>query len=146
MFDNLLKLFTGDATPEQKRFLVRMSFRFLLVFHIAWACGWLSFLGLSGFAQADTITDLKTEVASIKSSLAVAEVVRQRDAMESEIRRLDQELFAIRARIEEQQSAGQAVDALYTQRFNALTSERNQLNSRLTAFLQANPSVATTAR
>jgi hypothetical protein len=42
----------GDATVADRLRFIRITFRFLVFFHIAWACGWLVPFGIYGFAWA----------------------------------------------------------------------------------------------
>lgn len=56
------KAVTGDLTPEERRVVGKVlftsSWRALLIFHVAWACGWLGTTGLGGgFAKADIIDE-----------------------------------------------------------------------------------------
>ncbi len=37
-------------------------------FHIAWACGWLTTFGLTGFAQANDVTDQKQILAVLQAN------------------------------------------------------------------------------
>lgn len=49
----------GDATPADRMRFFRIMFRFLVAFHIAWACGFLQPVGLIGFAW---VSDIKEAV------------------------------------------------------------------------------------
>lgn len=62
------KAITGDLTPDERKVLGKVlftaSWRAVLVFHVAWACGWLAVTGIGGgFAKADEI-DKKIEKAT----------------------------------------------------------------------------------
>ncbi len=45
----------GDATPDDRLRFFRLVFRFAVAFHIAWACGFLQPIGLTGFAWTSDI-------------------------------------------------------------------------------------------
>lgn len=67
-------LFEG-LTDAQIKGVVKVSWRLVLITHIAWVCGWLSVIGIaSPFARADEVASIqrKTNVllrAAIDSSL-----------------------------------------------------------------------------
>lgn len=155
MLDKLLKLVVGDMTPEQRRFATRLLFRSILVVHVAWACGWLALAGLPlpGFAQAsdvdqvkrdltERIDEVKHKVDSLEASVSRAQRQQRRTAMETEVRRLEQEIFNIEARMQEFTAAGLRPDRIYGERLNDLRIERSRVESRLNAFLRANPDIA----
>jgi hypothetical protein len=60
-----------DASPkEMRRHAVALSVAVALLYgHIAIACGWLSSIGLSGFASASSVTSVQTEVAEVRVTL-----------------------------------------------------------------------------
>lgn len=153
MFEKLFGLIVGDVPVEQKRLLVRVFFRGLLVVHVAWACGWLATIGLSGFAQAGEvqkvrdeltaqIAGVKNKVDSVEASVIRSQKLQTRTALEIEIRRLDQEIFNVEARVKELSAANLRPDRIYDERLNDLRSERDRVQSRLNAFLRANPDIA----
>lgn len=55
----LYRLATGDLTYEERRVLSKAMFKIgwrgALAFHVLWACGWLTAIGLVGFAKADVV-------------------------------------------------------------------------------------------
>lgn len=153
MFDRLVNLIVGDVTAEGKRLLVRVFFRCLLVVHISWACGWLATIGLSGFAQAgevDQVKDdltrqiesVKSKVDSVEASVKHSQKIQTRTALEAEVRRLEQEIFNLEARVRELSAAGLRADRIYDERLSELRGERDRVQSRLTAFMRANPDIA----
>ena len=153
MLEKLLGLVVGDLPPEHKRLLVRVFFRGLLVVHVAWACGWLATLGLSGFAQAgevqkvrdeltQQIAGVKSKVDSVEASVVRSQKLQTRTALETEVRRLDQEIFNVESRMKELVAAGLRADRIYDERLNDLKSERDRVQSRLSAFMRANPDIA----
>ena len=38
------------------------------VFHVVWACGWLTMFGMTGFAQANEVTDQKQILAALQTN------------------------------------------------------------------------------
>lgn len=60
-----------NAEPrEMRRHAVALSIAVALLYgHIAIACGWLSSIGLSGFASASSVTSVKTEMAEVRVTL-----------------------------------------------------------------------------
>lgn len=61
-----LKWLFVDLTDEQIKGVVTMAWRGLLIIHIAWACGWFSYIGIPGFATASETQDMKTQIASLR--------------------------------------------------------------------------------
>lgn len=137
MFKQVFEIFIGDMTPEQKRFFIRTAFRFLLVFHIAWACGWLAFMNLPGFAQAGELADVKNDL----TTLMTKQNIETRTSFETEIKRLDQEIFNAEAKIIEA-TGNQPLVNVHSERLSQLRSERSRVQRRLEAFLRANPDIA----
>lgn len=60
-----------DASPrEMRRHAVALSVAVALIYgHIAIACGWLSSIGLSGFASASSVSTVQSEMAEVKVTL-----------------------------------------------------------------------------
>jgi hypothetical protein len=60
-----------NASPqEMRRHAVALSVAVVLIYgHIAIACGWLSSIGLSGFASASSVSSVKSEMAEVKVTL-----------------------------------------------------------------------------
>jgi hypothetical protein len=155
MLDKLVSLFFGDTTPEQRRFATRLLFRGILVVHVAWACGWLALAGLPlpGFAQAsdvdqvkrdltERIDEVKHKVDSLEVSVSRAQRQQQRTTMETEVRRLEQEIFNIEARMQELTAAGLRPDRIYGERLSDLKYQKSRVEARLRAFMVANPDIA----
>lgn len=57
-----------DASSQQlRRHSISLSIAILGIYvHIAFACGWLASIGLSGFARADTVTAMQRENADFR--------------------------------------------------------------------------------
>lgn len=153
MLNKLIDIFIGDIPVEQRAAFMRISFRALFTIHIVWACGWLASLGLAGFARAESIDQVKRElstqiaelnekVETMQSQVARGQKVQTRTAYEAELRRLNQEIFAVEARLKELNAAGIRADRIYDERLSDLKSERNRVEYRLNAFLRANPDIA----
>lgn len=128
---------------------MRVLFRGVFAVHIVWACGWLGTIGLNGFAQAGEVQkvreeltqqldDVKAQVKRVDESVSRSQRLSQRTSMETEIRRLDQEIFNIEARVKELTAAGLRADRIYDERLSDLRSQRDRVESRLTAFMRAN--------
>jgi len=65
------------------------SWRAIIVFHIAWACGWLGAFGLGGgFAAAADVEKFKNEVSSMKLEILEEQIwdsrVRQCEAINAQ--------------------------------------------------------------
>lgn len=153
MLDKAINLILGDVTPDQKKMLTRLTFRGLLLVHILWACGWLGMVGLTGFAQAGEVKqvkeelskelgDVRNQVATVQNQVARSEKLTRRAALETEVRRLDQEIFNIQARQKELSQANMRPDRIYDERLAELTSERERVSQRLREFMRANPDIA----
>jgi hypothetical protein len=75
MMDKLLaglwNMLTGDVTPEQGKFLRDFGWRFLVTFHMCSAWGLLTFMGISGFTQAQETAAIKAEVSRLKDASAL---------------------------------------------------------------------------
>jgi hypothetical protein len=57
------KWLLNGLTDEQVKGVITVSWRALLLVHIAWACGWLGYIGLgNGFAQAADFEGFKLTV------------------------------------------------------------------------------------
>lgn len=145
--ERIVRIITNDMTTEERSAVIRASWRFVLVFHILFACGWLTGLGLQGFAKAGEVEDVKQElseqiqevskdVGRLDSAMRRYQREQKQTAMELEIRRLDQEIFNMEARIAEAQQAGTRVDRIYGERLSQLKSERSQVQTRLNNFLR----------
>jgi len=153
MFNKLIDIFIGDIPAEHRRVFVGILFRGVFLLHIAWACGWLATIGLTGFARAESIEQVKQElsiqisklnekVETVRSQVARGQKVQTRTAYEAELRRLNQEIFSLEARMQELTAAGIRADRIYDERLNDLKIERSRVESRLNAFLRANPDIA----
>ncbi len=60
-----------DASPqEMRRHAIALSVAVALIYaHIAIACGWLSSIGLSGFASASSVSTVRSEMTEVKVTL-----------------------------------------------------------------------------
>jgi hypothetical protein len=152
MLDKLFDLFVGDMTVDQRRMFMRLAFRGMFVVHIAWACGWLSAVGLNGFAQAGEVESAKTVLSSHIDSVEKkvdsidAQIVKSRKqqtkvALETELRKLNQDIFTIQARLKELTAAGIKADRIYDERLSDLLDEKRSVESQLDVFLRTNPEV-----
>lgn len=50
--------------PRQQSLVIRIAWVVAVSTHIAWACGLLTFIGLSGFAKADDVQKLQQTLAA----------------------------------------------------------------------------------
>lgn len=153
MLNKLVELFIGDIPVEHRRAFVRILFRGVFLVHILWACGWLVTFGMPGFAMAGEVEKVKKEltaqvaalekkVDAIDDKVVIGQKIQTRTAYESELRRLNQEIFAVEARLKELSAAGLRADRIYDERLADLQIERGRVESRLNAFLRANPDIA----
>lgn len=109
------------------------------MFHILWACGWLAALGIPGFVQAGELKNLEQSVAQVTEAVRINKLEQQLLALETERRRLDQEVFNIEARLAELTRAGAVADRIYGERLAQLRGDLRRVELRLAAFLRANP-------
>lgn len=153
MLNKLIDIFIGDIPQSQRAAFTRIFFRGIFLVHIVWACGLLSAFGINGFARAESIeqvkqklsvqiSELNEKVETVQSQVARGQKVQTRTAYEAELRRLNQEIFAVEARLKELTAAGIRADRIYDERLNDLKIERSRVESRLNAFLRANPDIA----
>lgn len=153
MLNKLIDIFIGDIPQNQRAAFTRIFFRGIFLVHIVWACGLLSAFGINGFARAESIEQVKRElstqisklnekVETVQSQVTRGQKVQTRTAYEAELRRLNQEIFAVEARLKELTAAGIRADRIYDERLNDLKIERSRVESRLNAFLRANPDIA----
>lgn len=49
---------------KDQALLLRVLWVLLVSAHIAWACGWLTMIGLTGFAKAESVQELQRTVSS----------------------------------------------------------------------------------
>jgi hypothetical protein len=63
------KWLTVGLTEEQVKGVIVVGWRALLVVHIAFACGWLAWTGISGFAYASDVQNVSDDVSAIKVEL-----------------------------------------------------------------------------
>lgn len=75
----LTTLVAGDLSPENSRMLKRAGFtvfwRFGFIIFVLFSMGWLSIIGLVGFARADEV-DRKIAVSVAPMNLALAQLTR----------------------------------------------------------------------
>lgn len=153
MLNKLIDIFIGDIPQNQRAAFTRIFFRGVFLVHIVWACGWLTSLGLTGFARAENIDQVRRELSEqigrlndkverVQTQVTRSQKIQTRTAYETELRRLNQEIFAVEARLKELTAAGIRADRIYDERLNDLKIERSRVESRLQAFLRANPDIA----
>lgn len=63
-------------TPRQQTLVIRIAWVVVVSTHIAWACGFLTILGLSGFARADDVRELQKTVAA-SARVTISQEIRQ---------------------------------------------------------------------
>lgn len=69
--------FTASIVPPEHRTTVwRVLITLIIAGHVAWACGWVP--GVSGFAMADEVSDVKEDVKTIQIDLVDAQIFEQR--------------------------------------------------------------------
>ena len=70
MMDKVIKFLTLGMTDDQLKFLRDQAWRALVAFHMAYACGYLTLIGLpiSGFAHESEMKDLRVELDGLKTS------------------------------------------------------------------------------
>lgn len=60
----------GDATPEERARVLRLSYRIAVTISLLWAFGWLNGFGLTGFAKADEVdSKIQSAVEPIRAQL-----------------------------------------------------------------------------
>lgn len=53
-----------QLTKRQQALILRVLWVLLVSAHIAWACGWLTLIGLAGFAKAEEVSRLQQTVSA----------------------------------------------------------------------------------
>lgn len=140
----------GEIPAGARQAFVRVMFRGLVGVHILWACGWLSWIGLSGFAKAGDVivtkgevsqmrTELTAKIETVNAAVVRSQKIQQRTAMELELRRLEQEIFNVEARVKELSAAGIRADRIYDERLHELKQDRARIESQLDVFMRTNP-------
>lgn len=139
---------TEGLTEADKKALAVVFWRTLLVVHILWACGWLAFLNLPGFVSASEVAKVQKQVEEVAASMSSVETAlveykkeQRRLALEAEVRRLDQEIFNIEAKIAELQRSGVNADRIYSERLAQLNTERRAVDRALASFMRINPDI-----
>lgn len=145
MIDKLLAAATAGFSPRQITVGLRFTWGVILVIHIAFAWGLLAAFGLPGFAYAQDITRVQQSVVALADDVSLWRLQQRQSALEAEIRRLDQEIFIIEARMSDLQRAGSTPDPIYLQRVVTLRTDKAEADRRLTAFLQAHPELSKVA-
>lgn len=51
-----------QLSKRQQALVIRILWVLLVSVHIAWACGWLSVIGLAGFAKAEEVRDIRQTI------------------------------------------------------------------------------------
>lgn len=68
--NELIDWLIGEATPEERLRMARITFRVIVGVHIMWACGFLAPIGLSGFVFANEVDDkVQAAIEPIRSEL-----------------------------------------------------------------------------
>lgn len=83
----------------------------------------------TSYAGAKEFTDLKTEVSNIKSDI-------NKNSLEQQLRSIRAELFSLQRSVDELIGARKPVPDVYRARIDALISDRDNLQNRLTAIYQ----------
>ncbi len=136
MFDRVLQFLAHDLTKDQVHAVVKTGWRVGIGTYILWACGGLSMFGMPGFARADEIYGLKGQVAQLSAKFDTDQAQEKVNALEIQIKVLDQEIFEIQAKLTEIGALGQRADALYERRLVTLKSDKAATERRLTLAMQ----------
>lgn len=131
MLDKILQALSFDLSKEQVNGVMRVGWRVVIIVHILFACGWLTAFGLVGFARADEISGIKGQVAQLQAQFQKDQAQEAVNALEIQVKVLDQEIFAIQAKLAEQTRLGQQADALYASRLVTLQSDKAATERRL---------------
>lgn len=83
---DMFSAFMVDATPEERAHMLRLGFRIVVTVHIAWACGLLAPMGLTGFVFANEVDDkiqsavepIRSELGQISRKLETSEQIQRR--------------------------------------------------------------------
>ena len=140
MLDRAVDFLFRDLSRDQVSAVLRVGWRVGVMIHIAFACGWLSMFGLSGFAQAEEISGLKSQVAQLSAQFQKDQATEAVAALELQVRALDQEIFQIEARLAELGRLGQTADQLYSSRLSTLRSDKAATERKLEQAMQ-NPAL-----
>lgn len=143
-------LFMIDDKPSSIRRWRTMMALITLGFalHIAWACGWLP--PLEGFALASDLRDGTTSVKSqisrldervskLETTVLKGQYQAQRTQLEVELRRLEQAIFDIEAKIAQLNKENIRIDTFYVERLKDLKGERDDVSRRLDNFIRLHP-------
>lgn len=131
MLDRALQFLTMDLTKHQLQGVVKVAYRGGVLIHIAFACGYLAMFGLPGFAGAGEISGLRGQVARLSAEFQKDQAAEAVQALELQIKVLDQEIFQIEAKLAEFGRLGQQADMLYAQRLSTLKSDKAATERRL---------------
>ena len=67
---DIIRALLGDATPEERAKLARLTYRIIVSVSLLWSFGWLSGFGLQGFAKASEVDDkIQSSVEPIRAQL-----------------------------------------------------------------------------
>lgn len=77
MLEKLLSFFLSTLAPPSsgnpqdiRRYWAAISMAIAILYlHVVIACGWMSSLGMSGFARADTVNAMQTEIVDVRLTL-----------------------------------------------------------------------------
>lgn len=79
MKDLLAALFPPEIPAIARWRLTMFAAAVLMCLHVAWACGWLGYLGLGrGFAYAGDVVQVRAEVSSVREELIEDQIWRTR--------------------------------------------------------------------
>lgn len=134
-WERLIQFLAHDLTQDQVRAVIRVGLRAVFGFHILFACGWLTVFGLSGFARAADTEGLRTSIAALRDDFSRAQAQDKVDKLEDRLAAIDQEIFAIEAKLAEIGRLGQHADVLYGQRLTTLRSEHAAVTRQLAEAL-----------
>lgn len=140
----------NEADPKEQRKLRNQLRRWSLLIsivallslaHILIACGLLP--GIGGFALARDVDQsnqtLSASLEKLREEVRAGKNNQRFEAIQSEIRRLEQAAFDVESRINDLRSRGQEPDAFYYDRLRDLRSDKNAAERRLSAFLRSHP-------
>ncbi len=136
MLNRVLQYITHDLTHAEMNAVVRVGWRSLLAIHIVWACGYLSVLGIPGFARASDTSGVKAEVAALSAEFQTYRAQEKVATLERELKDIDKEIFSIEARLAEIGRLGQNADQLYSQRLATLRTEKAAVERELATAMK----------
>lgn len=82
---------------------------------------------------------LDTRIAALETEVRFSQAVTTARALEAEVRRLDQAIFDIEARINEIRKTGSEPDHFYFDRLREMTSDKAQVERKLAEYTRIHP-------